>query len=79
MLHQLQKQNHSLDTFYDQNSTDAEKWENEMIIVFTQTDLDESSETLVSPKSNLLASRGCFSNSEVFPEQTRNSLCLSEV
>ena len=60
---QLLTKNHSLKTFNDQNETDAEKFEKEVINVLIQTDFDTLSETGVPPK------HGCSSVPVNFPNQ----------
>ena len=60
----LLNQSHSLTTFKDPNNADAENLKNEVIIVFTPTEIDKSSDTEVSLKL------GYFSNPEKFLSQT---------
>ena len=62
----LVNQNPSLSTFHEQNKTDAEKIENEVNIVFTETKFQKSSEIEISPNHKFLAPHGYFSNPELF-------------
>ena len=53
-----------MNTFIDQNNTEVEKLKSEVIIVYTQTQIESYSETEVSPK------HGYFRNPENFLNQS---------
>ena len=62
VITQFLNQKFSLDSFYEQKSSDAEKFRTEVINVFTQTEIDNSSETVIPTKNTFLAPLGYFSN-----------------
>ena len=66
LLIHFYNQNQSLDTFHEQENTDAEKFKNEVINVFTQKEFDSYSKSEISTNHTFLAPHGYFSNLENF-------------
>ena len=66
LLIHLLNQSHPLDTFHEQTSTDGEKFKNDVIIIFTRTEFNNSSGTENSSNHNFVAPRGSFSSLKNF-------------
>ena len=72
MIIHLLNQNHSLDTFHVQRISNAENFKYEVINVFTQRELDISSQTESSKNDTFLAPHGHFNNLENFAHKVAN-------
>ena len=64
-LHLL-KQNHSVDTFLEDNKTVSENLTKEVIFILTQTEFDKSTDTKLYPKRPSSDIHGCFCRPENF-------------
>ena len=64
-----------MDTFHDHKHADAEKFNNEVINAFTQTELTNSSETEVSTNLSFLDPHGFFRNLGNFAHKPAIHLC----